>query len=89
LFVVQNRVLFKTNSDIHYFNTRSNFDLHLPAAKLTVLQKGVCYSGIKIYNHLPLTLKQLSYDVNKSKIAVKRFLLTNSIYFMQEYFGWK
>jgi len=75
LFVVQNRGLFKTNSDAHNFNTRSNFDLHFPTVKLTVFQKEVSYSGIKIYNHLPLTLKQLSHDVNKSKAAAKRFLL--------------
>jgi len=78
-FVVQNRGLFKTNSDVHNFNTRSNFDLYFPIAKLTVFKKGVCYSGIKIYNHLPLTFRQLSYDVNKSKSAVKRFLLINSV----------
>ena len=48
LFVVKNRALFKTNFDVHKFNTRSNYDLHLPTAKLTIFQKGVCYSGIKI-----------------------------------------
>ena len=48
---------FKTNSDIHSFNTRSNHDLHIPVANLTVFQKEVWYSGIKISNHLPATLK--------------------------------
>jgi hypothetical protein len=36
---VKNRGLFKTNFDVHKFNTRSNYDLHLPTAKLTVFQK--------------------------------------------------
>jgi len=64
MFVAKNRDLFKTNSDIHSFNTRSH-DLHIPAANLAVFQKGVCYSGIKFYNHLPPTLKQLSYYITK------------------------
>ena len=89
LFVVLNRGLFKTNSDVHNFNTRPNFDLHFPIARLTVFKKGVCYSGIKMYNHLPLTFMQLSYDVNKTKSAVNRFLLINSAYSLQENFRWK
>jgi hypothetical protein len=86
LFVVKNIRLFKTDFDVHKFNTRSNYDLHLPTAKLTVFQKGVCYSGIKIYNHLPLRVKQLSHDINKFKSALKRFLLTNSLYTLDFFF---
>jgi hypothetical protein len=36
LFAVKNRGWFKTNSDVHNFNTWSNYDLHLPTMKLTV-----------------------------------------------------
>jgi len=61
MFVVNNKDFFKTNSDVHSFNTRTHYDLHIPAANLAVFQKGVRYSGIKIYNHLPPTLKQLSW----------------------------
>jgi hypothetical protein len=35
---------------------------------LTVYQKGVNYSGIKIYNHLAAAIKDLSGD-NKLKLA--------------------
>jgi len=76
LLVVKNRRLFKTNFDVHNLNTITNYDLHLPTAKLMIFQKGVYYSGI--YNHLPLILKQLPYDINKFKTGLKRFLLTNS-----------
>ena len=72
LFVVKNRGLFKTNSDVHNFDTRSNFDLHLSTVKLTVFQKGVCYSGIKIYKHLPLTLKQLKISSYKFCLLLGR-----------------
>jgi hypothetical protein len=64
MFVVKNRDLFKFNSDIHNIGTRHNNDFHLPSAKSKLFQKGVFFnSGIKMYNHLPLTSKEFSYDV--------------------------
>jgi len=54
---------------------------------LAVYQKGVYYSGIKIYNHLPTAIKDLSGDKNKFKLALKRYLLLNSFYNLEEYFG--
>jgi hypothetical protein len=63
MFVVKNRDLFKLNSDIHNIGTRHNNDFHLPSAQSKLFQKGVFYSGIKTYNHLPLTIEELSYDV--------------------------
>jgi len=80
MFVVKNKDHFKTNSDIHIFNTRFNYDLHIPVANLSVFEKGVRYSGIKVYNHLPLTLKQLSHNIPKFKAALKRVLFTHSFY---------
>jgi hypothetical protein len=74
MFVVNNKDFFKTNSDVHTLNTRFNQDLHFPVANLTVFQKGVWYSGIKLYNHLPSTLKQLSHDTSKFRVALKNFL---------------
>jgi hypothetical protein len=63
MFVVENKDLFKLNSDIHIIGTRHNNDFHLPSAQSKLFQKEVFYSGIKTYNHLPLTIKELSYDV--------------------------
>jgi len=45
--------LFKTKSDVHSFNTRTHYDLHIPPANLTVFQNGARHSGINIYNYLP------------------------------------
>jgi len=89
MFVVKNKDCFKTNSDIHSFNTRFNHDLHIPIANLAVFKKRVWYSGTKVYSHLPPTLKQLSHDVFKFKTALKRFLLANSFYTLDEYYSWK
>ena len=89
MLVVKNKDLFKTNSDVHSFSTRSYYDLHIPAENLAVFQNGVWYSGIKIYNHIPPTIKQLSYDISKFKVVLKRFLYTNSFYTLEEYYSWK
>jgi hypothetical protein len=89
LFVVRNRGLFRTNSDVHNLNIRTNFDLHSPTANLTLFQKRICYSGIKMYKQLPVSLKQLSYDVNKFKLALQKCLFTDSFYSLEEYFTWK
>jgi hypothetical protein len=75
MVVVKNRDCYKKNSDVHTCNTRFNHDFHLPGANLTIFQKGGCYSGITLYNHLPPMLQQLSYDIPKFKVALKSFLL--------------
>jgi hypothetical protein len=60
-----------TNSQMHKITKRQTFDLYILAANLTVYRKGVYYQGIKIYNHLPKTIKDLSGDKNKFKLALK------------------
>jgi hypothetical protein len=89
LFIVKNRPLFNTNSDLHNFRTRISHDLHPSTANLTLFQKGVRYLGVKIYNHLPSALKQLSNDVHKFKTALRGFLLANPFYSLEENFNWK
>jgi hypothetical protein len=65
MFVAKNKELFESNASFHNFSTRSHNDLHLPNANLSVFQKGVYYSGVKIYNGLPTDLKQIFYDTFK------------------------
>ena len=56
VFINKKRGLFLSNSEIHDMNTRFNYNLHLSSIDLTLVQKGVLYSGSKIYNHLPLNI---------------------------------
>ena len=86
LFVTKNKDQFKTNSQIHRITTRQTSDLYVPTANLTIYQKGVYYHGLKIYNHLPKTVKDLSGDENKFELALKRHLLHNSFHSLKEYF---
>jgi N-acetylglucosamine kinase-like BadF-type ATPase len=51
------------------------------------VQKGVNYSGIRIFNNLPQSTKDLSSDVN-FKQALKTFLLLGSFYSLNEYYEW-
>ena len=86
-FVSTNSEFFVNNAD--NFSTRSQKDLHLPIANLSVFQKGVYFCGIKIYNNLPTGSKQISYDTLNFKKAVKRFLFDKSFYSLDEYYKWK
>jgi hypothetical protein len=89
MFVARNSELFATNANVHNFPARSHSDLHLPIANLSVFQKGIYYSGVKIFNNLPADLKQTFYDIYKFKKALKKFLLDNSLYSREEYYSWK
>jgi hypothetical protein len=71
LFVIKTKDQFLLNSQEHKINARQTSNLYLPSANLAVYQKGVYYSRIKIYNHLPTVIKDLSGDKNKFKLALK------------------
>ena len=71
LFVVKNKDLYITNLEIHNFTTRLN--INPPGCNLTVVQKGAHYSGIKLFNKLPLKIKSLTKDIKLFKPALKRF----------------
>jgi len=87
LFVIKNKGQFLSNSQVHIINPRQPSNLYLPATHLAVHQKCVHYSGIKIYNHLTTVIKDLSGDKNILKLALKRYLLHNSFYSLEEYFN--
>jgi hypothetical protein len=76
LFVIKNEDQFLFNPQVYKINTRQTSNLYLPSVNLTIYQKGVYYSGIKIYNRLPTTIKDLSGDKNKFKVALKDTLYT-------------
>jgi hypothetical protein len=57
LFVVKNIDEFTSNSKVHSINTRHRSDLYPPSIKVTKYKKGVYYSAIKIFNHIPQTIK--------------------------------
>ena len=80
MFVVQNKNLFLTNNENYNLDTRQRNNLHLPQANVTIYQKGAYYSGIRIFNNLPLEIKNVAGNEKKFKIALKKFLHTYSFY---------
>jgi hypothetical protein len=61
-------------------NTQFSSDLHTPTANLTTFQKGPFYFGIKVFNHLPSSIKKTSHDINHFRSILKSFLIINSFY---------
>jgi hypothetical protein len=59
-FVIKNIDEFTKNSEVHTINTQQRSDLHSPSMNLTKYQKGVFYSGIKIFSHL-----KISWNIKK------------------------
>ena len=85
-FVVTNKNLFLLNSQIHNIYTRHNDNLHLPSSGLTLIQKGVAYSGCKIYNHLPSQIENISNNAALFKSTLKKFLFHYVFYSVDEYY---
>jgi hypothetical protein len=75
LFRVENQNNFQTNLNIHGTNTRNRNQLHFPSASLSCFQKGVLYSGIRICNSLPESIRNLGNDQVQFKKECKNTLL--------------
>jgi len=76
---------FASNSVYHNNNMRQRNDLHLPQVTLATYQKGVYYSGIKIFNNLPKAAKDISSKPVNFKTALKYFLYTQLLYSLDEF----
>jgi hypothetical protein len=79
LLVTQQK-FFLTNNENHNLDTRQRNNLYLPQANLTIYQKGAYYSGIKIFNNLPLEIKNVASNQKKflncsEKIFIHLFIL--------------
>ena len=61
---------------------------HYPSSNLTTFQKGSYYFGIKVFNSRPPSIKNLVHDTKQFRSALKRFLLLNSFYSLEEYFNY-
>jgi hypothetical protein len=61
-FVVNNRILFSNNAELYTINTRNSHNLHLPLPHLTKFQKGIHYEGIRLFNHLPTSIKNTTCE---------------------------
>jgi hypothetical protein len=86
-FVIKNSELFLTNNKTHKYSTRQQHNLHYPPANLKKYQTGVFYMGVKIYNSLPAFIKMESNNIKKFESLLKKFLLENSFYSLDEFYN--
>jgi hypothetical protein len=56
IFVVNNFDKFQTSNSVHGVNTRYNEHFHRPITHLSSYQRGVYYSGVKLFNSLPINI---------------------------------
>jgi hypothetical protein len=54
---------------------------------LTIYQRGPYYFGIKLFNHLPSSIKELACNAKRFRVALSAFLHTKSFYTLDEYFN--
>jgi hypothetical protein len=64
VFMMNNKSLCKTHSDIHNINTRNTMNLFHSPTRLKLCQKGPYHSGIKVFNSFPLEISNLSSNEN-------------------------
>jgi hypothetical protein len=88
-FVVNNRKLFLDNAELYTIDTRNSHNLHLPLPHLTKFQKGVHYTGVWLFNHLPTPIKNTANETEIFKKTLKKFLIENSFYYIEEFINFK
>jgi hypothetical protein len=85
MVVLKNITLFPSNLHCHTIETRQRQNLYLPQTNIMINQKGLHYEGIKIFNKLPIKIKNTPSNLKKFKAALKHFLNTHSFYTVDEY----
>jgi len=85
LFMRDNPNNFQTGLEIYGLHTRSKNQLFIPITNLINVQKGITYSGIKIYNSLPSNTLNLKNDRKQLKNELYRYILNNLFYSVKEF----
>jgi hypothetical protein len=86
LFVLKNTDSYQTNSFTHRINTRYKNQLHRPVANLSCFQKQDFYSGLKIFNSLPLAILKCQNNKLHFRAALRKYLVSHSFYSLDGYF---
>ena len=68
--------MYEQRCNLSSYNTRNNRDLPIPKVNLEHKKKGFRYSGIKIWNDIPLEIRELS-SLTLFKKKLKGYLLNN------------
>jgi hypothetical protein len=85
LFIIVNPKNFHTGLEIHGLHTRRKNHLFFPISNLTSVQKGITYSGNKIYNNFPSNTLNLKNDGKQFKNELYKYILNTSFYSVKEF----
>jgi hypothetical protein len=66
-------------------NTRQKYNYHLPSSNLLLYQ--IYFTGIKVFNILPQSIKNLSNDTKQFKSVLNNYLHAHSFCSIHEYFS--
>ena len=83
MYIKENLESFNTRNNFHLYNTRYKDDLNTPHLRLSKTQKSYKYTGMKLYNLLPLTIRAMSY--RNFEQYCKFWLISNSVYSVLEF----
>jgi hypothetical protein len=53
---------------------RQKYNYHIPSSNLSLCEKVVYFTGIKVFNNLPPSIKNLSNDTKQFKLELKNYL---------------
>lgn len=85
-FVLNNRTSFISNGDWHNYATSKKNDHRAPKHKLQFAEKGIGIIGTRLYNAMPIEIKNISS--NKLLLsALKRLLLEKAFYSLEEFYN--
>lgn len=84
LYVKRNEQSLKQRKDIHQYSTRQAKELVEARVTKNRCRMGTNYWGLKCYNALPNSLRQLPEQTFKTQIS--RLLVTSTFYSLQEFF---
>jgi len=71
LFAVKNLNIYQTNSSVHSMNTGQQYKLHIPSVRLSSIQRGVCYSTVKIFDQLPQNIFKYCNNIHTFKTLLR------------------
>nr|CAH7761994.1 unnamed protein product [Callosobruchus chinensis] len=84
LYVKKNVSSFPKNSDFHKYNTRNCSALTVPAHKLTIYEKSPNYIGLKLYNKIDPSIRDVT-SLNNFKLKLKEFFVNKCFYSVTEF----
>ena len=85
LLVTESQQDFLTNAYVHGLDTRNKNHLYLPTISLTCVQRGVLYSGEKIFNNLPRNIQKYKGNRVKFKKELSKYLIIHTFYSITEF----